>query len=103
MYSYGGGLVHSPTFLYINLKPVGFVYTDNSGAFWFQKDASTNWNLSFGGGINLGSIFSANFGVSPPADETPHALGSKPGKVGNHFQAAKCWANDTPVYPGETT
>jgi|GEM_PF-6269150 len=101
LYSYGGAVPLAPNFLYINLKPVGFIYQDDNGGFWFQKDPQANWSLSFGAGVNLGSIFSANFGISPPSDEIPHALGPHPGKIGNHMIAAKCWKNDTPVFPGE--
>jgi hypothetical protein len=81
LYSYGGAVAESPNFLYINLRPVGFVYMDNNGAYWFQKDASANWTMSFGGGVNLGSIFSADFGLTPPNDETPTALGPNPARL----------------------
>lgn len=101
LYSFSGFNITSANVVYSDFRPIGFVYEDNAGAFWFQKDPSTNWNLSFAGGVSLGKLFNLSFGATAPNDEAAVSIGSSPGKLGDHEVAKRCWSQGAQFWNGQ--
>lgn len=100
LFSYVSGKTITPYARYFSDRSVGWVYEDNQGGFWFQKDSSTNWNLSFSGGVSLGSLISTGLSITPPTTDNPVPIGAKPGKIGRNLTAAKCFTGGAAFYPG---
>jgi hypothetical protein len=78
--------------------PVGWIYLDNSGGLWFQKDPATNWTPQFN--ANIGAYF--GIGLTPPNLELPVYIKSRPTAlpINSNLEVSKCWMNGRALAPG---
>lgn len=85
--------IEGPSKVFAGLRPVGWIYKDNGGQFWFQKDPSANWSTTVGIGLTLGGWFTLEFGITPPPDSATYPLGSSPGKTGDRGLDHRCFSD----------
>ena len=81
-----------------NWTSVGWIYLDNNGGLWFQKDPLAQWSIAANLNIN------AYFGISimPPAGQNPVYIANRPtsAPIGSNLQVTKCWRNGRGLVPG---
>ncbi len=80
--------------------PVGWIYLDNNGGLWFQKDPTAQWTMAFNANVN------AYFGLSltPPVGQNPVYLPNPPktAPIANNLQTVKCFTKGRALVPGTT-
>lgn len=103
LFGFGSSNIINGTVMYDNLQPIGWLYEDNNGAFWFQKDPNAQWSLSLSAGVTLGGIVSAGLGITPPTGQAAVSVGSTPGSLAQNEEASPCWLQGQQFYPAEIT
>ena len=77
---------------------VGWIYLDNNGGLWFQKDPAAQWTMAVNAKIN------ANFGLSflPPGGAKLAYIKNPPktAPIGNNLQTARCFIKGRALVPG---
>ncbi|HEV2737599.1 MAG TPA: hypothetical protein VGU66_03375 [Candidatus Elarobacter sp.] len=72
-----------------NWISVGWIYLDDGGALWFQKDSLALWTTAFNANFNkyLGIT------LTPPIGQNPVIIPKPPttNPAGNNIQTIKCW------------
>lgn len=101
LFGFGSSNIVNGNVMYDNLQPIGWLYEDNNGAFWFQKDPNAQWSMSLSGGVTLGGIVSAGLGITPPTGQTAVSVGSTPGSLAQNEAASPCWSQGGQFYPAE--
>jgi hypothetical protein len=81
-----------------NWVAVGWIYLDNNGGLWFQKDPLSQWTVAFNANIN------AYFGISvtPPSAQNPVYIPNPPtvAPIANNLQTVKCFSKGRALVPG---
>jgi hypothetical protein len=81
-----------------NWVAVGWIYLDNNGGLWFQKDPLSQWTVTFNANIN------AYFGISvtPPSAQNPVYIKNPPkaAPIANNLQTVKCFSKGRALVPG---
>jgi len=81
-----------------NWISVGWIYLDDGGGLWFQKDAQALWTTAFNVnfnkylGITLTPPIAQNAVIIPKPPTTNPAM--------NNIQTIKCWKDGSALVPG---
>lgn len=80
-----------------NFKAVGWIYLDDGGGLWFQKDPQAQWTIAYG--VNFNKYF--GLALTPPPGENPVAI-TKPttSPASSNIQTIKCWKQGQALVPG---
>jgi hypothetical protein len=81
-----------------NYVSVGWMYLDNAGGVWFQKDPTSSWTASIN--LNLNAFF--GIGITPPNAKNPEYIPNPP-KVSaatDQLQTTKCFTKGRALVPG---
>ncbi len=77
---------------------VGWLYLDDNGGLWFQKDPAAQWTTAYNANIN------AYFGLSltPPIAQNPVYVAKPPtsAPINNNLQTTKCFTKGRALTPG---
>jgi hypothetical protein len=88
----------SPTTVISDWVSVGWIYLDQNGGRWFQKDPLAQWTTTINFNVN------AYFGLSvtPPLAQNPVYISVKPTvtSLSDGLQTVKCWAQGRALVPG---
>jgi hypothetical protein len=79
---------------------VGWIYLDNGGGLWFQKDPAAQWTSTVN--VNITQYFGLS--VTPPIGQSPVYIKNRPTvtPIANNLQTTMCWSNGRALVPGTT-
>jgi len=78
---------------------VGWIYKDNAGAYWFQKDLAISWNFSLTAALNLGKWVQIQAGISVSGTQNdPIFMGGTPPTEPSHTVTGQCWSGGAKFY-----
>jgi hypothetical protein len=86
----GHRMILAPTF-------IGFLYLDNQGGLWFQKDPSLSPNFSLSAGQTING-WTVSFGFSQSLGTDAAYIGMKPTEM-PHTTSIKCFTGGRGFYP----
>lgn len=77
---------------------VGWIYLDDQGGLWFQKDPQAQWSLGLN--FNLNQYFGLT--LVPPPGQNPYYIASHPTTApgGKDLQVTKCFSKGRGLVPG---
>jgi hypothetical protein len=77
---------------------VGWLYLDNNGGLWFQKDPAAQWTFTMN--VNINQYFGLSF--TPPAAQNPQYIKNRPTTtpIANNLQTTKCFRRGRALVPG---
>ena len=77
---------------------VGWIYLDNNGGLWFQKDPQAQWSLGLN--FNINQYFGLT--ITPPPGQNPYYIANHPTTApgGKDLQVTKCFSKGRGLVPG---
>lgn len=81
-----------------NFASVGWIYLDDQGGMWFQKDQQALWTTAYS--INFNKYF--GIAITPPPGQNPVIIAKPPttSPIGSNIQTVKCWKDGSALVPG---
>ena len=77
--------------------PVGWLYLDNNGGLWFQKDPASVWSVQYN--LNINQYLGVGF--TPPVAQLPvYVKPPTSTPLANNLEVTKCWVNGRALVPG---
>ncbi|MBV8578699.1 MAG: hypothetical protein JOZ58_27155 [Acetobacteraceae bacterium] len=99
IYAYGGWKNVGGNKVFLSPTIVGWMYKDNAGAYWFQKDAAISWQFQLGLNINLGKWVQFSTGVSVNGQQGgPVFMGGSLPQEAPHTVDGQCWSGGAKFY-----
>ena len=81
-----------------NWVSVGWIYLDNNGGLWFQKDPAAQWSIAVN--VNINQYF--GLGITPPAAQNPVYILNPPtsSPLNSNLQTTRCFGKGKGLVPG---
>jgi hypothetical protein len=82
----------------VDYTSVGWLYLDDGGGRWFQKDPAAQWTIAMN--VNINQYFGIS--VTPPSAQNPVYVAKPPqiSPVLDSLSTTKCWSGGTSLVPG---
>jgi hypothetical protein len=81
-----------------NYTSVGWLYLDNNGGRWFQKDPAAQWTVAIN--VNVNKYF--GFSLTGPTAQNPVYVSNPPqaAPITDSLSTTKCWSQGSSLVPG---
>ncbi len=100
VFAYGGSKWVGGQKVYLSPTVVGWVYKDNAGGYWFQKDAAISWQFALTAGLNIGKWIQVQAGINgTPTVNNPIPIGGSPPAEAAHTVTSQCFSQGGKFYP----
>jgi len=100
VFAYAGSQTVGGNKVFMSPTVVGWVYKDNAGAYWFQKDAAISWQFALTAGLNLGKWLQLQAGLTgTPTVNNPFFIGTSPPAEAAHTVTGQCYSQGEKFYP----
>jgi hypothetical protein len=98
VFAFGGYKIVGANKIFMSPVVIGWVYKDDAGAYWFQKDPAVSWQYSLTATINLTQWLSVAATAAKTSNE-PIFMGDTPPSEPPHTVDGQCYSGGSVFYP----
>jgi hypothetical protein len=100
VFAYGGSKIVGGRKVFMSVTVIGWVYKDDAGAYWFQKDAAISWQFALTAALNIGKWVQVQAGLQgTPNVNDPYFIGGSPPAEAAHTVTGQCYSEGARFYP----